>query len=434
MSADFHTFESTVGHHVLAVDGSRIYDIGNDVMGADDDELNAMLVGARRYVTDEPLSPPPLRALSLNVAQGCNMSCSYCYADEGRFGKHARLMHRDVAHAAVDRLLAGIEPGEDAVLGYMGGEPFLNRDLIHETTTYAAREAKRRSVRLRFSVTTNATLLTDEDAELLATHPFSVAVSLDGALIENDMRRRMRAGGSAFQKASLGIAKLQNRQKRPKHVSIRATITPSSMELPQILDDLMAFGVDEVGFAPVLVSPKASDEFSEADFENFLSQMVECGTRCKTAILAGQRYPFSNFETAMNEIARGSHRPYSCGAAAGYASVSAEGALSACHRTIDDPAFAIGNLEAGPDNHRRAEFLAERHVLNQEPCRTCWARFLCGGGCHHEVSARGRKGCDYIRGWLDFCLSAYAELSSVAPAYFDDPEAHFKQTPGGQHV
>ncbi len=53
-----------------------------------------------------------------------------------------------------------------------------------------------------------------------------------------------------------------------------------------------------------------------------------------------------------------------------------------------------------------------------EPCRSCWARYLCGGGCYHEVARRGRPGCDYIRGWLAFCLRAYVELSESAPEFF----------------
>jgi len=53
-----------------------------------------------------------------------------------------------------------------------------------------------------------------------------------------------------------------------------------------------------------------------------------------------------------------------------------------------------------------------------DPCRSCWARYLCGGGCYHEVSRRGRVACDYIRSWLDFCLRAYAELSACRPDQF----------------
>ncbi len=429
----FHAFESEIGHHLLAVDGSRIYDIDAEVsagLEAGDDGALADLLTGQPYVDDQPLEPPPLRSLSLNVAQGCNMSCSYCYADEGRFGGHARLMKATLAEQAVDRLLEGLEPGQDAVVGYMGGEPFLNRDLIHHVTRYASEVAAARGVRARFSVTTNATLLTDADVDLLTSFPFTVAVSIDGDRASNDRQRRLRIGGSAYQRAVSGLKKLTEGEKRPRHLSIRATVTPHSRGLPTMLEAMLDLGADEVGFSPVLVAPNPKDQFSEDDFSWFLDEMIQCGKRCRDSIIERRRYPFSNFETAMHEIARGSHRPYACGAAAGYASVSAEGRLFACHRTIDDPNFLIGNIADGPDDQARRKFLAERHVLAQEPCNSCWARFLCGGGCHHEVVARGRPGCDYIRGWLDFCLSTYCELSSRRPDYFTDPETYFADAEG----
>src|SRR5271165_1174937 len=62
--------------------------------------------------------------------------------------------------------------------------------------------------------------------------------------------------------------------------------------------------------------------------------------------------------------------------------------------------------------------VAQRHLHRQEPCRQCWARYLCGGGCHHEVIHRGRPACHYIRGWLHYCIQAYVHLRASAPNYF----------------
>ena len=50
----------------------------------------------------------------------------------------------------------------------------------------------------------------------------------------------------------------------------------------------------------------------------------------------GERYPFANMVNAMREIHRGTHRPYPCGAGAGYLGVSADGELAACHRFVGD--------------------------------------------------------------------------------------------------
>jgi uncharacterized protein len=151
--------------------------------------------------------------------------------------------------------------------------------------------------------------------------------------------------------------------------------------------------------------------------------MISCGRHALEELVAGRACAFGNFETALAEIHRGSHRPYPCGAGAGYLSVGASGKLYACHRVVDDPAWDMGDVRGGPHAGRRVRMLLERHVDRQEPCSSCWARYLCGGGCHHEVVHRGRLACDYIRAWLDFCLGAYVELGTARPDYFNTSAA-----------
>lgn len=426
---DVFPFESEVGRHLLMVDGSRIYDVDDETFAlahADPRRAAAFVdagSGAPPFIDHRPPSLPPLHALSLNVAQTCNLACGYCYADKGRFGGRASFMSEETAMAAVALLLEEAAPSGSAVLGFMGGEPFQNRCLVHAVTRRAHALAERRGVRLRFSVTTNATLLTDEDCDLLSSFPFTVAVSLDGPEAVNDRQRPDRKGSGSWRRAIEGLRRLQRHG--AAHVSVRATATPRTGRLLPILEELIGLGVGEVGFAPVLVSPDPALAFSEDDFAVFLQQMVECGEAAKAAILARQPFPFSNFETGLLEIARGAHRPYSCGAGAGYGSVASDGKLFACHRAIGDEAFQIGDVASGPDRHARTAFLADRHVLRQEPCRMCWARFLCGGGCHHEVAARGRPGCDFVRGWLRFLLAAYVEIGESAPDYLADPATFF---------
>lgn len=436
-AVELRPFRSALGSHLFIADGSRIYDLAPDAAA----QVDQVLAGDRGLTGDElwsalglfseqplprridgrPLDPPAISSISLNIMQACNMSCGYCYADEGRFGGRPRTMTADVARAAVDRLIADAEPGTDLVLGYMGGEPLLARDVLHEVTRYAARAARDAGHRIRFSVTTNLTVARPEDARLFAEFPFTVAVSVDGDQRQHDAVRRMRDGSSSYERLRQGLAVLE-RHGRPRHLAARVTVTPQTRALLPALEHLIGLGFDEVGFAAVLVSPNPALAFAPEDFPAFLARMTECGRTALRELAAGRRYPFGNFETAMHEIHRGSHRPYPCGAGAAYLSANADGALFACHRLIDDPAFAMGSIQGGPDNAARSSHLARSHVDLMEPCRTCWARYLCGGGCYHEVTRRGRIGCEYIRGWLEFCLQAYVELSSARPGYFTDGE------------
>ena len=414
--AQYRLINSAVGPQLFVVDGSRLYGIdwshGGIAPSPSQESIEALMADLANDVPaiqPEPVDPPPLHSLSLNVAQSCNMACVYCYADEGRFGGSSRLMSEEVAFRAIDRLYCEAAPGADVVVGFMGGEPLVNRRLVHLATRYAAERASGRNV--RFSLTTNGTLVTEEDAQLFHQFPFTVQVSIDGNRRANDLARPMKGGGSSYD-AIQQTLQLFRAHGRPRQMSARVTVTPQTPHLPEILEHLLGLGFDDVGFAPVLVSPNPECEFQTEQFESFLAQMIVCGRIALEHLLAGKPYPFSNFTTALDEIHRGTHRPYPCGAGAAYLSVNAEGNLFACHRLIDDPAFAMGSVERGPDDDARRRLLADRHVDGIEPCRSCWARYLCGGGCYHEVTRRGRPGCDYIRGWIEFCISAYAELSA----------------------
>jgi uncharacterized protein len=424
--ADLRLFESALGSHLFLADGSRIYDIDEplrrrlaallDTFTADDIWDLLALDGrpTRTFIDERATPPPPLSAISLNVAQACNMACSYCYADEGRFGGKARMMAPQIARSAVDRLIAEAGPAADLLLGFMGGEPLLNRDLVHGIVPYAAERGAAAGHRIRFSITTNATLLTPADARLFAAYPFAVQVSLDGPALVNDLQRPMRNGSGSYERVVHGLDVL-DRHGRPRQLSARVTVTRQSGALLPVLEHLIGLGFDDVGFAALTVSPRAGQALDADGFALLLREMLVCGRKALSEMRRGRPFPFSNFLTAMEQIHRGAHRPYPCGAGAAYLSASAEGRLFACHRLVDDRAFAMGSVMTGSDRQARAKHLQASHVDRMEPCRTCWARYLCGGGCYHEVARRGRPGCDYVRGWLEFCLGAYAELSAIFP-------------------
>jgi uncharacterized protein len=146
--------------------------------------------------------------------------------------------------------------------------------------------------------------------------------------------------------------------------------------------------------------------------------MIACSDEFERQVLAGRRFAFLNLVNALREIHRGTHRPYPCGAGAGYFGVSGRGELFACHRFVEDPAMRFGDVASGVNPKKQQSWLAQRHVHFQEPCAACWARYLCGGGCHYEVLARGRHACDYIRGWLHHSLMVYMRMLELVPQYF----------------
>jgi uncharacterized protein len=368
-------------------------------------------------VNDDPPVAVPMRSLSLAVSQKCNLGCTYCYAEGGSFGGEAKNMPLEVAIQAVDRLMSAAAPGDRVNLAFLGGEPLVNRNVLRAATAAASRKADQLGIGIGFSITTNGTLINEDDGVFFERFGFAVTISLDGIREVHDKQRPFRSGRGSYDQIMARVQPLLKNQRRMQ-VSARVTVTPRNLRLRESLDELVGLGFHSVGFSPMLSSPTARDEMGDGELQEMLRQMIDCGREFERQVVAGQRFPFSNMVNAMKEIHRGTHRPYPCGAGGGYFGVSADGELFACHRFVNDPAGAMGDLDRGVDANRQAAWLADRHVHFQEPCRSCWARYLCGGGCHHEVIHRGRPACDYIRGWLHYCLQAYARLLEKRPEFF----------------
>lgn len=420
-----HLLATEAGRHLFVADGSRLFDIDAGLFaefdaalaGRDGGKVASLLAQAGLHgvplIDDTPLTPPPIHALSLAVAQKCNLGCTYCYAEQGGFGGAPKNMPQETALQAVERLISHAAPGAKLNLSFLGGEPLVNRPVLQAATRHAADLARRKGTPITFSITTNGTLVGEADADFFEEHGFAVTISLDGVGAAHDAQRPFRDGRGSFERIMRRIEPLLARQRRMQ-VSARVTVTPRNLDLRTTLDAFIAAGFHSVGFSPMLASPSGQGEMQSEDLALMLDQMIGCGREFERRTLARERYPFANMLNAMREIGRGTHRPYPCGAGAGYLGVSASGDLAACHRFVDDADGAMGSLDQGLDVARQAAWLADRHVHRQEPCNGCWARYLCGGGCHHEVTKRGRPACDYIRGWLHYCLETYLRLGQAA--------------------
>lgn len=424
-----HHFRSSAGDHLLIVPFSRIYDMPAEfatrLASEDPDALGLTAALGLPGPHDVPLdriSTPAPHSLSLNVSSSCNLGCSYCYASRGQFnGAQSAPMSWDTAKSAIDRLLATPDSGAPLTLGFLGGEPFANRPLIHRAVSYAAAAAKVQRRSLGFSVTTNGTLLKKEDIALLQNHRFAVTISIDGGEATHNAQRPSANGRASFARLSHAIAPLIESPGLAR-IAARATVLPQDLSLTSRFDDILALGFKEVGFSPLKSAP-AGNAFEDAHWPQYLDSLISLARRELRRPLAGEQLQFSNFAIALKQIHRGAASPYPCGAGGGYFSVAADGDWFACHRAIGNSAYRLGDAHS-LDESRRKQFLTLRHVHAQAhanpkiDCTRCWARYLCSGGCHHEAQSRTPASCDFIRAWLDFCLASYCELAAARPEFF----------------
>ncbi|MDA9406498.1 MULTISPECIES: radical SAM/SPASM domain-containing protein [unclassified Bradyrhizobium] len=426
-SAAFHRFDSAAGHFALDVESGRIHHLAamrantldailrlGDVGRA---EMTALAFGIATPCA-EAAAPPrsvPVKAISLAVAQSCNLGCTYCYAQQGTFGEKEDNMAPAVAKAAIDQLIEAAQPGEALTLAFMGGEPLVNRKTLHASTRYAAGKATARGIRIGFSMTTNATLLRDEDFALFQEYDFTLTISLDGLHATHDRLRPYRSGSGSFEKVAKNVRALLAADDRRYRVLARVTVTPKNLDLPEIMTGVLGMGFDAVMFSPMLSAPSGKDEMLAPDLDRLLDQLIRCGESFREALRQGRILPLSNVIKTLQRIHHYQRENYPCGAGGGYMGVAADGGLYACHRFVNDDEGLMGDVFGGVDPDRQSSWLDRRHLEKQAPCGGCWARYLCSGGCHYEAIKRGRPACDYIRGWTAYCLGLYTELMHTQP-------------------
>src|SRR5207253_7698042 len=150
LSPSIHLVAAGTSRLVLVPNGSQVFEVDEDTFGKLDSArlthdgraielfLQNLGVDEPQLVDDSAPLDPPLRALSLAVAQRCNLGCTYCYASEGDFGGAAKSMTRQTALRAVEFLLAAAEPGGRSTIAFLGGEPLANRTVLREVTEHAA--------------------------------------------------------------------------------------------------------------------------------------------------------------------------------------------------------------------------------------------------------------------------------------------------------
>lgn len=125
-----------------------------------------------------------MNELVLQVTQACNLSCSYCpFANktENVYQRNhsGKKMDWETAKKSIDLFEECSTEIDEVSITFYGGEPFLNFPLIQKVIDYSNKLFTGKKV--RYALTTNGTLLTDEIIDFIYKNNISVMFSIDGA-------------------------------------------------------------------------------------------------------------------------------------------------------------------------------------------------------------------------------------------------------------
>lgn len=304
--------------------------------------------------------------LTLLVSHRCNLACSYCSASE--INQDNRLMDVTVAERAIE-----IFGADSSSIFFFGGEPLLNKKLIKGVVSFTK---KNLSNKPRFAIQTNATLLTSDFVKFLKENDFALTTSLDGP--GPDLRLfPSRTGSRDIVLKRIGLLR---QEEIP--FSIEATYTSEHLKnkisLVDVFKYLISLGAGNVHIMPVAGDPEGAirDEQLNAlasGCEKLISYIVNReGIKGLSKLYLANNI-IERFNKGRNDI---------CFAGVGKVVVDAAGNVYPCQHMMEDR-FFMGNVMS--DEFPNEKFDSVRKGLIEttkdtvEPCRSCWARYICPG-------------------------------------------------------
>jgi uncharacterized protein len=373
----------------------------------------------------------PLQRIVLNVTNQCNLACTYCYEySEDKIAKSdgkPKYMTASIAESAIDMLIEESADRPSIHVTYFGGETLLNFPMLSSSVAYARRRCEETGKQVEFSLTTNATLLTEPIVEFLSEHKVGVTVSIDGDRELNDKMRVFADGRGSYDVIVPRIKMLLARHKT-NSIGARVTLSSTVSHVRRIYEHLtQEVGFNAVGFSPATANPERIYYLGKKKMNNVLGGFEELAWEYRDWALAGRQHGFTNVNDTLKDLHSGISKAYPCGAGLGLLGVGTGGDINICHRFVDSDHGKMGHVEhGGVDQAAREQFLDTHHVGARYDCHTCWARPTCAGGCYHEAfthygdtAAATLHYCDWIRGWNDLCLRIYGEISTRNPSFLD---------------
>ncbi len=182
------------------------------------------------------------------VSLRCEHSCPYCQVSRQSDDRTAFDMSAETAEAALSLVFRSPSPA--IKIEFQGGEPLLNFSLIRFIVERAEAINVVEKRNLRFVITTNLALMTEEILAYCRSHAILISTSLDGpADLHN--ANRPRPGGDSYQRTISGIRMAREMLGRDQVSALMTTTKASLGRVRDIIDEYVVQGFDGIFLRPL---------------------------------------------------------------------------------------------------------------------------------------------------------------------------------------
>lgn len=332
----------------------------------------------------------------LNIVDGCNLSCFYCYIHDLRksVDPEALGLSRLAMDESTGELIAGrlVEYCQSQGIGrlnvkFAGGEPSLVIDRVDRFCGAIERRASPAEVAVSFSMLSNAAFDPERVLPVVTRRRMRIGISLDGMQMQHDRVRftRDRSGRvGTWQTVQSNIDRLLQLGVRPYFL---LTLTRKNMaDLDSFADHVHGLGC---GFRLSLERSSRPPDFrlQETTADALIRFYGRLAQRAPLDLRFDRGARFAEWDLFRRKAV-------SCSTCRSYVAISRTGEVASCQMALDRP---IGSLLTHPlaDSIRRFSARADTMKLREPQkkkggCTNCEYRNVCAGGCpQHTLAVAG---------------------------------------------
>ncbi len=343
----------------------------------------------RKLFTDDIFEPnandlknrhTEVKALCLHVAHTCNLTCSYCFAGQGKFKGERAIMSLDTAKRAIDFLIENSGNRRNLEVDFFGGEPLLNMDVIKEVVAYARSIEKEHDKNFRFTLTTNGVDIDDDVIEFANKEMHNVVLSLDGRKEVHDRERRTVSGEGSYDIILPKFKKLVE-ARGGKGYYMRGTYTHYNTDFTEDIFHMADMGFTELSMEPVVCPSDSPFALTEEDLPVLFEQYEILAKEMLKREKEGRGFTFYHYMLDLNHGPCIYKRISGCGSGTEYFAVTPWGDLYPCHQFVGEEAYKMGDIWNGVTAEETRDKFKMCNVYAREECSDCWAKLYCSGGC-----------------------------------------------------
>lgn len=337
-----------------------------------------------------------IKAVCLNIIHACNLRCKYCFADEGEYNGHKGKMSLETAKKAIDYVVKRSGPRKNIEIDLFGGEPTMMMDTIKEIIAYARENEAKWNKRIRFTMTTNATLLTDEMMDYMDKELENIILSIDGRKEVNDKVRIRFDGKGSYDQILPNIKKMVAKRDKTKAHTVRGTFTRENLDFYEDVKMMVDEGFREISIEPVVLEDGHPLALRKEDLPKIFESYDKLYDELVQKKAEGKEFNFYHFKVDLNGGPCVYKRISGCGAGFEYVAITPQGEVYPCHQFVGKEEYKLGSIYDDSYNADLGMSFKKAHIYNKPKCRNCWARFYCSGGCQaNNLSFNGNINIPY---------------------------------------